>query len=113
MWLDHEFGSDWRITIAHSGLPLPDDDSLTLVSAGLAPSCVLRLESLDSSGIATFEESLPVVPGILDVIESGREDDVINQRDGRTFWWKWLNAFMWLFNPWPSVDEVEDFFVVK
>jgi hypothetical protein len=46
-WLRAEVGPDSRVIVGPTQRPLPDDDSMTLVQADLAPSSVLRVVSGD------------------------------------------------------------------
>jgi hypothetical protein len=117
-WLEREFGGDWRVIVSHTRLPLPADDSMTVVSAGLAPSAVLRLHPIESGREAPLglpqetlqdlrmTDSQEIVPPMA---------EVENRAERGWNWTPWggVKAILSLCNPWPNVEEREDFFERK
>jgi hypothetical protein len=112
LWIDHEFGSDWQITVLHTNRPLPEDDSLSV--ADLAPSAILQLRSPE---ISPDWSSLPSVRQEERAEADRKKEASAGRIEFRASSWepKWptpvdLLAF---FNPWPEATEIEDFFVTK
>jgi hypothetical protein len=95
-WILSEFG-DIQIIVSHSQKPLPDDDSMTLVAAGLSPNAVLR--QIGAINLGEIRD-LPVVR---------RERPPL--RDNRTIR-KVVQAaktVIAILNPWNDGDDSEDF----
>jgi hypothetical protein len=114
LWIDHEFGSDWQITVVHTNLPLPEDDSLAV--SDLGPCAILQLNSPE---LAMDWTPLPLVRREnFAESEAKRESpsakiDFRSSSSAQEMKWPTLIEIFDFFNPWPDATETEDFFVTK
>jgi hypothetical protein len=94
-----------QVAVGQTGEPLPADDQLTVTQAGLTPSALLKVSAVDLSG----EDAVPVrVPLADHVPEEPRAADSGQKRRKCS----WVSVIQYL-NPWPDVQETEDFFTTK
>jgi hypothetical protein len=104
-WIESECGADVKVEVGQTGQPLPADHLLTVAEAGLTPSALLKISARDLSG----EDPEPIdVPLATHVSEGPREADGSQKR--RKYSWASIVQYL---NPWPDVEETEDFFAIK
>jgi hypothetical protein len=111
-WIENEFGTGWRITVAHTRKELTHDKSMTVTSADLAPSAMLKL---DLNGQTLSNDNVGLSPlttvDTEDILPNGRAVEEVVRYEG--FWTRlWKRILSWL-NPFPNARETEDLFMTK
>jgi hypothetical protein len=113
-WLRAEVGPDYQVIVGHTQQPLPDDDSMTLVQADLAPSSVLRVVSGDIlEAEILIDRPGPVRATQPLLVEQTRRRCQCCRAGAIGRVRKWAAVALSLLNPWAEDDPDEQFLEYK
>ena len=108
-WIASKFGTNHLIFVVHQSAFLPDDDSMTVSSAGLYPSAKLVISDNSSEIFSNADPENPTIES-----NDSPQRGLIPRPDiQRGCFTKFIFDLISLFDPWTDYEEKEDFFENK